>query len=99
MSKYSLVLFFLGLSLIVSKTITTTDLKTAINQASPGDTIELQSGTYTNVPYGLPSGSEGKPITLKAAAGAKVVFVGTNSKYIFEHSSFLKFIPNGCKLY
>ena len=84
MSKYSLVLFFLGLSLIVSKTITTTDLKTAIYQASPGDTIELQSGTYTNVPYGLPSGSEGKPITLKAAAGAKVVFVGTNSKYIFE---------------
>ena len=86
MSKYSFVLFLIGLSFIVSKTITTNskDLKTAIYTAVPGDTIELQTGTYTNVPYSLPSGSEGKPITLKAAEGAKVVFVGTYSKYIFE---------------
>jgi len=84
MVKYSLVLSLIGLSLIVSKTITTTDLKSAISQASPGDTIELESGTYTDVPYGLPSGSEGNPITLKAAEGAEVVFVGDYSTYIFE---------------
>jgi hypothetical protein len=74
----------IGLSLIVSKTITTTDYASAIRQASPGDTIELLTGTYSNVPYGIPSGSEGKPITIKAAPNAKVVFVGTTSKYIFE---------------
>ena len=84
MGKYSLVLFLIGLSFIVSKTITTTDLTTAISQASPGDTIELQTGTYSNVPYGIPSGTEGNPITIKAAEGAEVVFVGDYSKYIFE---------------
>ena len=84
MVKYSFVLFLIGLSLIVSKTITTTGLKSAISQASPGDTIELQSGTYTDVPYGLPSGTEGNPITLKAAKGAEVIFIGDYSTYIFE---------------
>ena len=84
MVKYSFVLFLIGLSLIVSKTITTTDYASAIRQASPGDTIELLTGTYSSVPYGIPSGSEGKPITIKAAPNAKVVFVGTTSKYIFE---------------
>ena len=84
MGKYSLLLFLIGLSLIVSKTITTTDYASAIRQASPGDTIELLTGTYSSVPYGIPSGSEGKPITIKAAPNAKVVFVGTTSKYIFE---------------
>ena len=77
MGKYSLLLFLIGLSLIVSKTITTTDYASAIRQASPGDTIELLTGTYSSVPYGIPSGSEGKPITIKAAPNAKVVFVGT----------------------
>ena len=84
MAKYSFSLFLIGLSLITSKTITTSDLKTAMNQASPGDTIELKTGTYSNVPYGLKSGSEGKPITIKAAPNAKVVFVGKNSEFIFE---------------
>ena len=84
MVKYSFVLFLITLSLIVSKTITTTDLKSAISQASPGDTIELQSGTYTDVHYGLPSGTEGNPITLKAAEGAEVIFIGDYSTYIFE---------------
>jgi len=84
MGKYSLLLFLIGLSFIVSKTITSSDLTSALNQASPGDTIELKSGTYSNVPYGLKSGTEGKPITIKAAANAKVVFVGTPSQFIFE---------------
>ena len=64
MNKF--VLFLLGLTLITSKTITTTDLASAISQASAGDTIEIKSGTYTAVPYSLRSGSEGKPITIKA---------------------------------
>ena len=79
-----ILLFILGFSLITSKTITSDDLTSALNQASPGDTIELKTGTYNKVPYGLKSGTAGKPITIKAAKNAKVVFVGTSSKFIFE---------------
>ena len=84
MSKFSLCLFLLGLSLITSKTITTNDLASALSQAVPGDTIELKSGTYSSVPYGLKSGTAGKPITIKAAANANVVFTGTSTSYIFS---------------
>ena len=64
-------LFLLGLSLIASKTITTSDLASAISQASAGDIIEIKSGTYSSVPYSLRSGTKEKPITIKAAEGAK----------------------------
>ena len=84
MSKFSLCLFLLGFSLITSKTITTNDLASALSQAVPGDTIELKSGTYSSVPYGLKSGTAGKPITIKAAANANVVFTGTSTSYIFS---------------
>ena len=88
MSKFSLCLFLLGLSLITSKTITTNDLASALSQAVPGDTIELKSGTYSSVPYSLKSGTAGKPITIKAAANANIVFTGTSTSYIFSaHAS------------
>ena len=77
-------LFLLGLSLIASKTITTSDLASAISQASAGDIIEIKSGTYSSVPYSLRSGTKEKPITIKAAEGAKVVFVGTPTSCIFD---------------
>ena len=84
MSKISICIFFIGLSLIASKTISTNDLKSALSQAVPGDIIELKTGTYNSVPYGLKSGTEGKPITIKAASNAKVVFTGTTTSIIFE---------------
>lgn len=64
MTKLSLGIFLILFSLISSKTKTTDNLPTAISQASPGDTIELKTGTYTSVSYGLKSGTEGKPITI-----------------------------------
>ena len=84
MDKFWPIFFLLGITLINSSTITTDDLASAISQASPGDTIELKTGTYSSVPYSLPSGSEGKPITIKAASNAEVVFVGTSSSCIFD---------------
>ena len=84
MLKFSLYIFLIGFSLINTKTISTTDLKSALSQAVPGDIIELKTGTYSSVPYGLKSGSEGKPITIRAAKNANVVFTGTSSTFIFE---------------
>ena len=86
MKNLSLIVFFLFLSSISSKTISTKDLSEALSSASPGDTIELQSGTYSQIPYRLSSGSSGKPITVKAEKGAKVVFTGTNTMCIFDFS-------------
>ena len=77
-------LFLVGLSLISSAIISTNDLADAIAKAAPGDTIEIKAGTYSKVPYGLRSGTEGKPITIKAAKGAKVIFTGTQSSCIFD---------------
>ena len=77
-------IFLLLLSLIYSKTITTTDLASAISQASAGDIIQIKSGIYKNVPYRLKSGSQGSPITIKAAPGATVTFTGTASSCIFD---------------
>ena len=88
MDKFSVLLFLIGFSLITTKTITTSDLTSAINQASPGDIIELKTGTYSSVPYGLKSGTAGKPITIKAAKNAKVVFTGTPDKCIFDVYNF-----------
>ncbi len=86
MKTFFLILILLFFSSINSKTITTNDLSAALSSASPGDIIELESGTYSSIPYRLTSGSSGKPITLKAEKGAKVVFTGTNSMCIFEFS-------------
>ena len=84
MSKFSFCLFFLLISHITSKTITTNDLKSALSQALPGDTIELKAGTYSSVPYTLKSGVEGKPITIKAAPKANVIFTGSTTTNIFD---------------
>ena len=84
MKRISLLLFLIGISFIISATITSNNLADAISKASPGDTIELKSGTYSSVPYGLKSGKEGKPITIKAAPNAEVVFTGTSTSCIFD---------------
>ena len=86
MKTLFLVFFLLNFSLIFSKTISTKDLNSALSVASPGDIIELQSGTYSSIPYRLASGTKGKPIVLKAAKGAKVLFTGTTTLCIFDFS-------------
>ena len=83
MPKFSFCLFFLLICHITSKTITTNDLKSALSQALPWDTIELKAGTYSSVPYTLKSGVEGKPITIKAAPKANVIFTGSQQQPIF----------------
>ena len=86
MKTLFLIFFLFNFSLISSKTITTKDLNSALSNASPGDIIELQSGTYSSIPYRLASGTKGKPITVKAEEGAKVIFTGTTSMCIFDFS-------------
>lgn len=76
--------FAFELTMINSKIIQTKDLSSALSSASPGDTIELESGIYNSVPYRLKSGTKDKPIILKAAEGSNVVFEGINSLCIFD---------------
>ena len=76
--------FVIELTVINSKIIQAKDLSSALSSASPGDTIELESGIYNSVPYRLKSGTKDKPIILKAAEGSNVVFEGINSLCIFD---------------
>ena len=86
MKSFLSLLLIIELSFIYTKTITTNNLSSALGDASPGDTIELESGTYSSIPYRLKSGAKDKPITIKAQKGAKVIFTGTNSICIFDFS-------------
>jgi len=86
MKKLISFLFIIEISFIYSKTIVTNNLATAFSQASPGDIIELEEGTYSSVPYRLTSGTKDKPIILRASKGAKVLFTGTSSLCIFDFS-------------
>ena len=74
-----LILTLILFSLINSKLIPTNDLNAALSEAEPGDIIELKSGIYRDVPYNLKSGLQGKPIKIKSAAKADVVFSGTQT--------------------
>lgn len=85
MSKgFFALLLSIAFALINTKTIPTNDLKSALNQAVPGDIIELKSGTYTGAPFGLKSGTAGKLITIRPATGAQVMFSGTQTSCIFD---------------
>ena len=84
MRNLPIILFLSFLFSINTKTITTKDLSSALSEASPGDIIELKSGTYSSVPYRLTSGTKGKPIVIKAEKGGNVIFTGTNSICIFD---------------
>lgn len=81
---YSFFLLLISLSLTSLKVITTDDLTEALAQVKPGDTIELKSGAYNNVPYSLKNGTEGMPIKIKPAPNAYVNFIGVPSKCIFN---------------
>ena len=88
-------IFFFLLGIITSKTIKTKDLSLALSQSSPGDTIELLTGTYSSTPYSVPSGTTSNPITLRAAQGASVTFTGTSSNCIFHFSNIKNFHIEG----
>ena len=79
-----LILTLILFSLINSKLIPTNDLNAALSEAEPGDIIELKSGIYRDVPYNLKSGLQGKPIKIKSATNADVVFSGTQTSCIFD---------------
>ena len=89
------VIFFFLLGIITSKTIKSKDLSLALSQSSPGDTIELLTGTYSNTPYSVPSGTTSNPITLRAAQGASVTFTGSSSNCIFHFSNIKNFHIEG----
>ena len=80
----SLLLLFVSFQSIYTRIITTNDLKAALSEANPGDTIELKSGTYRDVPYSLKNGTYEKKIKIKIAPNADVDFVGTSSSCIFD---------------
>ena len=72
-----IVLFLLGLALITSKTITTSDLASAISQASAGDTIEIKT-IHGIKEAQVPSGTQnGDRITLK---GEGVPYLGSDTQ-------------------
>lgn len=82
MNKLFLCLILIGV--ISAETITTSDLASALSSANPGDIIEVKAGIYNSVSFSLKSGTKGKPITIRAAKNAKVIFTGTSSRCIFD---------------
>ena len=84
MKKFLLLLDILELSLMVSKTITSTGLNDALAKASTRDIIELKPGIHTSLQYCIKSSTKGNPITIKAQDGAKAVITGTSSSCIFD---------------
>ena len=50
----------------------------AMIKLSPGDTVLIRSGIYRETPVLTQSGSEGKPIVIKAEPGANVVIRGSD---------------------
>ena len=48
----------------------------AVSMVQPGDTVLIKAGVYREVVELKTSGTEGKPITLKAAPGERVVVSG-----------------------
>ena len=78
-------LLIIEIILIDTKTATPDNLNSIISQSSPGDIIELQSGTYNKIPYKISiSGTQNNPITIKPQSKATVKFIGSKEACIFE---------------
>ena len=94
--KTFLIIITLTISISTSKIIVTSDLEKAISESSPGDTIELLSGTYTKIPYKLKSGTDSNPIIIKSNKNSKITFIGNSKNCIFElnHISHIKIEGN-----
>ena len=87
----SLTLIFGGVSLGTASPNETTvgqlsDFKDAIAQASRGDIITINNGTYTNWNQVkiTQSGTAGNPITIRAESPGNVVFNGNNNEFIIS---------------
>ena len=71
--------------LINTKTATPDNLDSVISQSTPGDIIELGTGTYSGIPYKFSiSGTQNNPITIKPQSKATVKFIGSKEACIFE---------------
>ena len=77
-------IFSIVLTLINTKVIPTKDLQTALTQARPGDIIEIESGYYSDSKFTLKSGLQLKPIIIRPAPKANVIFSGTKNNCIFS---------------
>ena len=61
-------------------------IQDTLNQAQAGDTITIESGTYEEQLISINNGSEGAPITLRAADGAEVLITQPGEVLQIEHS-------------
>ena len=81
---------------VVSATITVVEDKSgfdaAVSSASPGDTIKLKNGTWTNTTLGFyANGTESNPIVVTAQTAGEVILTGTSrleiyGKYLEVHN-------------
>ena len=72
------------IQLVNAKVIASNNLTEALSQVEPGDTIELKTGPYKDVPYRLKNGTSGKPIKIKSAPNSYVDIIGKPYYCIFE---------------
>ena len=78
-------LLIIEIILINTKTATPDNLDSVISQSTPGDIIELGTGTYSGIPYKFSiSGTQNNPITIKPQSKATVKFIGSKEACIFE---------------
>ena len=82
--KCIILILFIEYSIIFSRLIPSNNLTSALEEASPGDVIELQYGKYSYAPYKFVSGEKDKPIIIKAFWGAQVTFSGNDNSCIFD---------------
>ena len=64
-------------------------VQTAMNEASPGDTIVLAEGTYEEALSTEVDGSEGSPITVTAEADAKATITARGEVLQIDHAHWV----------
>lgn len=83
--KFQLFLLAVLAALAYSKDITvknSSELQNALDNANPGDVINMKDATYKGSFEAKANGKDGKPITLKGGRGAKIT--SGNDKYGFH---------------
>ena len=90
-----LLLLLLTFQTIYTRIITTNDLKDALSQVNPGDTIELKSGKYVFSYNTLKNGTKENKIKIKSAPNADVTFTGSSDRCVFEAESIHDVIFEG----
>jgi nitrous oxidase accessory protein NosD len=73
--KFQLLIIAVLAAIVFSKDINvknSSELQKALDDAAPGDVINIKDGTYKGSFEAKKSGKDGKPITLKGGRGAKI---------------------------